>query len=772
VKRHSAHLARIGAFVLMTLACCNTSFPLLAQGFLAPYEKSLLERMVNSRIDLGTQDTSLEYLGRWGWGKCQGVATMGNYVFTGSGPTLLWLDVTDKQHPIAVWDTLMLGELKDFTVQDSIGYAITGSSLVLADLRNPRAPAIIAQVNIPVAFSLVVEDSFAFVKRWYGGEVICMDVSDPTSPYLRSAVLSSALWGTLTISNHNLYVGDQGGFTSEHVDVSNPDSMRVTELNLPNFIGAVHARDSLLLVTAGALLDIYSIAVPDSPALLSSTLVPDSDAWITSINLQGDTAYVGTGYGKIVTVSISDRRHPIILGGYSPVMPTPLGAICLAIEDTALYCSYGSALATFSIANPASVPALSFFPTGHESNKVFVRNSLAYITAGMAGLWIVDVSDPTHPRRRGNLHTAGYAYDLIVDSTVAYVSFSFPYCYFNHGEGRTGIWAIDIGRPDSLRVLDTYMTRFPYAIAKSGSLLFVTHSDIVDCGVPDDTTLTILDVSDPSDVRRVGHVLGGYDAGEITSSDSIAFVAATGAGGGLKIYDCRNPANPQLLSTTFSAAFGVSLSGQRAYINAVGRGLFVGDSLFVVDITDLTAPVVLGRTVNQVRIVPQMWESTVAKDVLIWAARGQFGAIDVSDPSQPRVGFEDARALWGGGIYPVDDSLFVTNRYSGLWVFRYDPGVSSVNGEEPMASMIRLFPNYPNPFNASTQLKFVTGAFERVRIEVFNTLGEQVRTVFDSVVDIGEHLVTFDGSGLSSGIYFYRVFSQNAINTGRMVLIK
>jgi hypothetical protein len=696
---------------------------------------------------------------------------MGNYVLTGSGPTLLWLDVTDKHNPVVVWEALISGQASEFAIQDSIGYVLSGyNTLQIVDFRGPTEPTIIGQLPVPYASSLAVRGSFIFVKR-LTGSLVCIDASDLSSPYIRSAVISFAHWGPLTISGNNLYLGDQGGIVPEYFDVSNPDSIRVNHsLNLPGLIGAALARDTLLLVNEAAKLNIYSIAIPDSPSLLSSTLMPDTSG-LTSIVLHGDTAYVGTAHGAILVVDISSRTQPLVVGNYAPAMPTILGAFSLSVEDTTLYCAYGNSLTTFSVSNQPTV--LSLFPTGHQSNQVVVRDGLAYVTSGMAGLWVVDVSDPVHPRRRGNIQTSGYARDIVVDSTVAYVTFGFPDCNFNHGEGRTGVWAIDISRPDSLRVLDSYMTRFPFSITKSGSLLFVTNGDIINCGIPDDTTLTILDVSNPYSIRRAGCVFGGYEIGCIASRDSMAFVATSDSG--LKIYDCRDPAHPQLLSSRLRNAFGVSLSGQRAYVNGKQSGglLYPGDSLLVLDITNPAVPFVLGGTSNLFSVLPKLWKSVVAKNVLFWAAPGIFGAIDVSNGSQPSVVFEDSRRRWGGGIQVVKDTLYVTSQSEGVWVFSYKGGTSSVtNKRGTFPGRTRLLPNYPNPFNAATQLQFVTETRQHVRIEVFNVLGQHVSTAFEGMAEAGEHRVEFDGSGLSSGTYFYKLLSGSASSVGRMVLLK
>lgn len=760
----------VGYFV--NLLCWHHS-ELRAQDFPFGYEKNLLERTFNE-IQLEAQD-SLEYLGRWGWGWCWGVAAMGNYVFTGSGPTLLWLDVTNKGRPVVAWDTLnntsvieSYTDVRGFAIQDSIGYAIMRNKLVVVDFRNPVAPAIIGELYLDSgALTLVVEGTLVFVVRYYGGLYV-VDVSNPSSPYLRTIVNEPAQWPNLTITNHNLYIVDANDLQTYYANVSNPDSISVTPMYLQPFIRAGYARDSLLVLVNGRF-HVYSIAVPASPVLLSSVLIPDVST--ISVTLKGDTAFVGDRFGKIVAIDISNRYNPVVIGTYvPPVLQTEVGPGVLAVEDTALYSVNGIGMTTYSIADPSSISVLSFFPTGHENNKVIVRDGLAYVTSGLAGLWIVDVSDPSYPRRVGNIQTAGYAYDVVVDSTTAYLSLNHPWRLISE-EPWNGIWTLDVNRPDSIRFLDSCTINSPFAISKSGSLLFVTQGNNVFPPSPPylDTTLTLLDVIDPSDIRHMSSITAGL-AREITSGDSIAFVANESGFGypnpGLNIYDCRNPADPQLLSTIFSRALGVSLSGHRVYVHRT-------DSFFVVDITDLTAPTILGR----IRRLPPYsgpFESVLTRNLVFWADNsGKFGALDVSNPNQPRNLFQDARADYGGGIDVVGDIIYVTDYYEGLRIFRYKSGTTSVEGsEQPIVGTMYLFPNYPNPFNPTTSIRFEVPVSGFVSLKVYNLLGQEVATLVKGELKAGSYATVFDAPDLPSGVYFYRLTTSEKNITRKMVILR
>jgi hypothetical protein len=77
------------------------------------------------------------------------------------------------------------------------------------------------------------------------------------------------------------------------------------------------------------------------------------------------------------------------------------------------------------------------------------------------------------------------------------------------------------------------------------------------------------------------------------------------------------------------------------------------------------------------------------------------------------------------------------------------------NPELPLSSVISE--NFPNPFNPSTTIRFSLPQRSQVSLTVFNALGQQVAVLVNGEQEAGYHDVRFNGSGLSSGVYFYRI---------------
>jgi len=95
----------------------------------------------------------------------------------------------------------------------------------------------------------------------------------------------------------------------------------------------------------------------------------------------------------------------------------------------------------------------------------------------------------------------------------------------------------------------------------------------------------------------------------------------------------------------------------------------------------------------------------------------------------------------------------------------------------PIPTEYALDQNYPNPFNAGTVISFALPEAGRVKVTVFNVLGQTVRVLADQEMDPGMQRVSWDGhddNGLSaaSGVYFYRISANSFTDTKKMTLLK
>jgi len=101
------------------------------------------------------------------------------------------------------------------------------------------------------------------------------------------------------------------------------------------------------------------------------------------------------------------------------------------------------------------------------------------------------------------------------------------------------------------------------------------------------------------------------------------------------------------------------------------------------------------------------------------------------------------------------------------------------NKQDVSVNTFTLHKNYPNPFNPTTHIRFVlNGAIpQKVQITIYNTLGQQVRSLVNETIEPGLHSIQWDGKdyrgkALGSGIYIYQLKAQNINKSQRMLLLK
>lgn len=83
-----------------------------------------------------------------------------------------------------------------------------------------------------------------------------------------------------------------------------------------------------------------------------------------------------------------------------------------------------------------------------------------------------------------------------------------------------------------------------------------------------------------------------------------------------------------------------------------------------------------------------------------------------------------------------------------------------------------LAQNYPNPFNPTTSIRFILPTEARTTIKLYNSLGEEVKTLFNEVTNAGVHTINIDASNLSSGMYIYKIVSGEYSASKKMILMK
>jgi hypothetical protein len=107
-----------------------------------------------------------------------------------------------------------------------------------------------------------------------------------------------------------------------------------------------------------------------------------------------------------------------------------------------------------------------------------------------------------------------------------------------------------------------------------------------------------------------------------------------------------------------------------------------------------------------------------------------------------------------------------------LLTVNYTPSTGIDDMENGVPLKFELAQNYPNPFNPSTQIRFTLNRAGHAFLSVYNNSGQNMATLVNERLPGGTYMVMFDGTDLSSGVYFYRLDVEGVSAVRKMLLIR
>ena len=154
--------------------------------------------------------------------------------------------------------------------------------------------------------------------------------------------------------------------------------------------------------------------------------------------------------------------------------------------------------------------------------------------------------------------------------------------------------------------------------------------------------------------------------------------------------------------------------------------------------------------------------------------------LDISNPVMPvEIGWYDTypasnnnlyQGCWGVYKFP-SGKIIASDMNTGLYVLKMGKTVG-INNNVTELNEFRLEQNYPNPFNPKTIINYELGNKNFVSVKVYDVLGNEVRTLVNENKPAGSYSIEFDGSDLSSGMYFYKLTTDSFNEVRKMILLK
>jgi lysyl endopeptidase len=131
---------------------------------------------------------------------------------------------------------------------------------------------------------------------------------------------------------------------------------------------------------------------------------------------------------------------------------------------------------------------------------------------------------------------------------------------------------------------------------------------------------------------------------------------------------------------------------------------------------------------------------------------------------------DSVRCLWRVYAYNGLDSLVSDGSARLLTLKRNTVSINPISNVVPVE--FKLHNNYPNPFNPETKIRFDIPNSQRVSLKIYNMLGKEIAILVNEVLSTGVYEVNWNAINFSSGTYFYRLETDNFVDTKRMVLLK
>jgi hypothetical protein len=131
------------------------------------------------------------------------------------------------------------------------------------------------------------------------------------------------------------------------------------------------------------------------------------------------------------------------------------------------------------------------------------------------------------------------------------------------------------------------------------------------------------------------------------------------------------------------------------------------------------------------------------------------------------------------GLYSTNISDIQIDEFNNKWIIHpnaisvyNEDGITSVAEELHLPNAFKLQQNYPNPFNPTTTINYQIPKISFVTLKIYDVLGSEIATLVSEEKPVGNYEVEFDGSGLTSGVYFYTLQAGDFVETKKIVLMK
>lgn len=380
-------------------------------------------------------------------------------------------------------------------------------------------------------------------------------------------------------------------------------------------------------------------------------------------------------------------------------------------------------------------------PTGPLPwQELIIKGNYLYLAAAYYNFYVFD-SNPLNPQQIGWVDLNYWPLEIDISGNYAYVANS-----------DSGLRIIDISVPSIPTIVGTYQD----GGACTQVCMYQNYAFTDMIGYP------IIDCTNPSSPQVVGNLNITNPIKDMFIEGNKLYVGESGFG--IKIFDLMNPSNPNFLGAdSFTGVENFFVVNDTIY-GGYGFWLRVVDARIPSSASELGL-FNIGHNIMNVHI--SNGRAFVLNDDR--AVR----AIDIKNlQSMSEIGYYQYTSQHvAHDIFSVGDYVYIAHGDVGGIIIQYEQN-TSIEESNNFAKKIYLTQNYPNPFNSSTIITYSLDKRQTVKLYVYNTRGEIVKTLVNQEKGPGTYNVKFEGKDISSGIYFYTMKISNKGFTKKLLLLK
>ncbi len=456
--------------------------------------------------------------------------------------------------------------------------ADSSKGLVVVDISDITNPVISAILSIASPLNkIIIKENYAYIGNGNKGIKI-IDISQPTNPIIVGTYKYNSLGYVLdiVIDGNYLFYADQNNGTII-LDITNKSSpILKNRISVNNSVNGVAIENNYLYIAASMSgLLIYDVGVPENPIFLGQNNIITN---AIDVEVSNGYVYLSNGFNEELQkftpgIYIVDCRNPLNPNIIYSIVEQGKNLTRIQLNNNKLYyCSGLSGLYVYDIINNTSLKLIGKYDTDGKANDIFVYNNFSLIADDYNGLVILNTGKHSWPIKISSMFHNQFLFgrNLTLGKNIIYIC-----------DAYLGLSIVNVQNPQIPIFLGGF---YENNINNDGIVVndfkdVLVKDNIAYCVVKD-KGLYILDISDPTNVKKLSHFNFGI-TGNFTNllaiKDSMLYY--THRIDGFSILDISDKMNPISLSmiNTSSVVNGLFILNNYLYVSNDVKGLYCYD---------------------------------------------------------------------------------------------------------------------------------------------------------------------------------------------------